>query len=142
MEVTHCLLPGQQQAVRERRRQLGEIIHNPVLMRIQPREQRRAARRAERRGAKRIRKPHAFLREPVDVRRLHMRRAVAPERLRTEIVAEDEEDVGLVGRARDDKEDEKKEDGTHGGEIEVVPAHAHKTHEAAGYFGSAGRCAS
>ena len=65
-----------------------------VEVRILPGEQRGAAGRADGIGDKRIREPHAFLGEPVDVRRLVHLRAIGGDGVLRVVVGEDEEDVG------------------------------------------------
>ena len=62
-----------------------------------PGEQRVARRRAGRRAAVAVGEPQAFLREPVDVRRLDRGRAVAAEVAVAEVVGVDQDDVRRRG---------------------------------------------
>ena len=74
---------------------LGEVVHHPMRVRIKPAQDARPARRAQRGGAEGVRKAHALARQTVDVRRFDMLRAVAAQRIGTEIIAEDEEHIRL-----------------------------------------------
>ena len=77
------------------RRAVGSHEPDARLVRIQPREQRRA-RRAAARAVVKLREPHPARRERVEIRRANLT-AVAAEIRPPEIVGEDDEDVRFCG---------------------------------------------
>jgi hypothetical protein len=85
------------------------IHHRPpdvFAERILAREQCIPRRRANRRRRMRVREPPPLVREPVDIRRLHLQRAIAAEIAIAEVICEDEHDVRLRREERGAKGDE------------------------------------
>ena len=95
------LVAGRLQQLRERDLPSVEVVAerlNAVDMIVRPGQDRRAARRADRIRAKAIVEAHAFVREPVQMRRLVDAAAVGADRMRRVVVGHDEQDVrSLMG---------------------------------------------
>jgi hypothetical protein len=73
--------------------ELGEVVRDPMLVGIEPAQQRRPARRTQRRRRERVPEIDSFPGEPIDVGGPHMRVAGIAQRVGAKIVEQDEEDV-------------------------------------------------
>lgn len=81
--------------INEQRRHRGCRPPDVLAEWIRAREQRIARRGADRRDRVRIGEAPALAGKPVDVRRLHVRRAVADEVAIAEVIGKDEDNVGF-----------------------------------------------
>jgi DNA-binding transcriptional LysR family regulator len=74
-----------------------DVVDHAVPARVLAGDDRGAVRRAQRRGVERVAEPGAFVADPVDVRRLHVRMTAEADLVEAQVVDQDHDQVGAAG---------------------------------------------